>query len=314
MISEILSQSAPIFKRFTITGLNGYKNLSLACHSPVKIVSADNGSGKTSLLNALYAIFEGRASLLYSLDFESVEIVWANDTISSYKKIELFGELLQEDLEAMAEDRIFSQWEVSKRDAVDLLTKYIFGDVEEVVQAEAYKEIYRNSPFDREEILERLSSICEPVLETGKFPDLFATAKEHLGECSVLYLPTYRRIEADIPEYRNPTAPPMNFRNKGRVARDLWNSSRLIFFGMRDVELKLNSILSQIRKETLEASTRSNGQTLEQLIDADPNGDTTLQENFDISSIEVVLARVGKNTSELRAGLSALIKSGEIYK
>lgn len=314
MVSDILDRPAPIFKKFTVTGLNGYKNVSLACHSPVKIVSADNGSGKTSLLNALYAILEGRASLLYSLDFESLEIIWANDTVSAYRKVELFGELRQEDLESMAEDRLFSQWDVNKRDAIDLLTKYIVGDMEEVVQAEAYKEIYRHSPFDRDDILERLSSICAPLLETGKFPDLFATAKEHLAGCSVLYLPTYRRIEADIPEYRSTSAPSIAFRAKGRVSKDLWNSSRLIFFGMRDVEAKLNSILSQIRKETLEASTRSNGQTLEQLIDADPTQDVTLQETFDISSIEVVLARVGKNTAELRAGLSALIKSGEIYK
>lgn len=314
MISDILDRPAPIFKKFTIKGLNGYKDVSLVCHSPVKIVSADNGSGKTSLLNALYAILEGRASSLYSVDFESLELVWADGSISFYRKVDLFREPLQDDLEMMAEDRLFSQFDVNKSDAIDLLTKYIMGDMEEVDQSQAYKEIYRHSPFDKDDILEQLSNICGPFLEMGKFPELSAIAKTHLDGCFVLYLPTYRRIEADIPEYRSTSAQPVNFRSKARTSKDMWNSSRLIFFGMRDVEAKLNSILSQIRKETLEASTRSNGQTLEQLIDADPMRDVTRQETFDLSSIEVVLARVGKNTAQLRAGLADLIQSGDIYK
>lgn len=313
METDILDRAAPIFKKFTVNGLNGYKDVSLVCHSPVKIASADNGAGKTSLLNALYAVFEGRPTLLYAMDFESIEMIWANDDVSFYRKDELFGKLQASDLEALAGDRLFAQWDVSKVDAIDLLTKYILGDPDEAAQTRAFKEIYRDSPFSRDDIFESLSVLCEPLLQSGNFSELYAAAKSHLDGCSVLYLPTYRRIEADIPEFRSISPQPVSLRARGRVAKDAWNSTRLIFFGMQDVEAKLNSILSQIRKETLEASTRSNGQTLEQLIGADPNSDTTLQETFDFASIEVVLARVGKNTAELRAGLAALIESREIY-
>lgn len=313
MATNLLDQPAPIFKKFTLNGLHGYKDVSLVCHSPIKIVSADNGSGKTSLLNALYAVFEGRAALLYETDFESIEITWPDESVSSYRKDELFGMLRQSDLESIAEDQLFLAWDINKDDAIDLLTKYILGDLDEAAQTKAFKEIYRASPYDKEELFENLSSICAPFSKSRHFSDLYSKAKSQLNGCSVLYLPTYRRIEADIPEFGPSPQQSGPFRNIGRVAKDAWNSTRLIFFGMKDVEAKLNSILSQIRKETLEASTRSNGQTLEQLIGADPNTDVTLQETFDIASIEVVLARVGKNTSELRAGLSALIESHEIY-
>lgn len=313
METNLLDRPAPIFKKFTLNGLHGYKDVSLACHSPIKIVSADNGSGKTSLLNAMYAVFEGRPALLYAIDFESIEITWFDESFSSYRKDELFGMLRQADLESIAEHTLFSTWDVAKDDAIDLLTKYILGDLDEAAQTKAFKEIYRGSPYDKDEIFENLSSICAPFTKSRCFADLCAKAKTQLNGCSVLYLPTYRRIEADIPEFVSNPQQSNPFRNVSRVTKDAWNSTRLIFFGMRDVEAKLNSILSQIRKETLEASTRSNGQTLEQLIGADPNNDATLQETFDLTSIEVVLARVGKNTSELRAGLSALIESREIY-
>ncbi|WP_161493343.1 AAA family ATPase [Zoogloea sp. LCSB751] len=314
MENSLLSQPAPIFNKFTLNGLHGYKNVSLSCHSPIKIVSADNGSGKTSLLNAIYAVFEGRPTLLYSLDFESIEIVWSDDSISSYQKDELFSAFKPDDLDSIAESDIFSIWDIEKDSAIDLLTKYILGDLDEASQTRAFKDIYRGSPYDKDEIFEQLSSLCAPFLKSRRFSDLYAKAKAQLNGCSVLYLPTYRRIEADIPEFRSTPQQPNRLTNRGRAAKDAWSSTRLIFFGMGDIEARLNSIFSQIRKETLEASTRSNGQTLEQLIGADPDTDVTLQETFDLASIEAVLARVGKNTSELRAGLSALIESREIYK
>ena len=311
MTGEILELPAPIFRKFMLNGLNGYKDVSLTCHSPVKIACADNGAGKTSLLNALYAVFEGRPALLHAIDFESLEVVGGNGEVSVHRKTELFGELSPNDLEAVAQERLFTEQEVDQDDAIELLTKYILGETEEAEQTRAYKIIYRDSPYNRDEIFERLSSLCEPALQSGEFSDLYERAKIALDGCSVLYLPTYRRIEAEIPEFSSRQPSTSLFRSKNRVQKDVWNSTRLIFFGMKDVEAQLNSILSLIRKETLDASTRSYGQTLEQLIGAD--SDSTLQETFDIPSIAVVLARVGKNTPELRARLTTLIESDEIY-
>lgn len=314
MENEYTFGAAPFFKKFYVKGLNGYKSVGIECGTSVKIACADNGAGKTSLLNAMYAVFEGRPNSLYPIDFDSIDITWADGETSTHKKSELFGSLDSASLDAMADDRLFSQWgDVDKADAIELLTRFIWGEQDEVVENKVYKEIYQSSPFDREDILERLSAITEDYITAGTFKTLAAKAKQALQGAAVLYLPTYRRIEADLPEFRTTSSSRSPFRGHSRVSKDAWSSSRLIFFGMRDVEAKLTSIVTQIRKETLEAYSRSNGQTLEQLLESVPEAADNYREAFDLESIEVVLSRVGKNTPELRGMLAGLISSEQIY-
>lgn len=313
MISEKLALHPPILKKFTLIGLNGYKSVGISLNSAAKIAAADNGAGKTSLLNAIYSVFVDRPALMYALDFDSVHIIWSDDTESNYKKNDLFGALNSASLEKMATHNFFSQWDVSKSDAIDLLTKYSIGDIDEATQTRAFRSIYRESPFDREEVLEHIESITGPVFERGSFHELHQKAKHFLEDCSILYLPTYRRIEADIPEYQNNTnnISHPRFRGRSRPQKDAWDSSQLIFFGMRDVENKLNSIVTQIREETLEAYSRTNGQTLEDLVENSEIASDS-EEELDISSIEVVLSRVGKAGS-LGDRLKSIIESREIY-
>jgi hypothetical protein len=315
--SEILSKSAPIFTAFSLFGMNGYKNISISCNSPIKIACADNGSGKTSLLNALYSIFVGQPSLLYGLDFEALEMIWADGSTSRWKKSELFGGLKRDDLVKMARELIFVQWEVAEKDAIDLITKFILNDFEEVVQTQAYRLIYAQSPYDRQEIFDQLSAIVDQIEQTGQFHALHKRAQEALGEVEILYLPTYRRIEADIPEFRGDRHignMNSNLRLRGRQSKSAWDSTKLIYFGMSDVESRLTSIVTQIRKETLEAYSRSNGQTLEQLVGNRSTTEDQQKEAFDFAAIEVVLARVGRNNGDLKESLKNIIASGEIYE
>ncbi|WP_426318890.1 AAA family ATPase [Pseudoduganella sp. R-43] len=312
---EFLDRAAPIIKSFKIFGMYGYKDVSLTCNTPVKIASADNGSGKTSLLTALYSIFAGQGAILYAVDFDSIEIGWGDGSITSYLKSELFGELVDGGIEEAASNVFFDQWGSNSRDeVVELLTKFILGDLDEAAQTRAFSTIHRDSPFDRQEIFQQLNSICTPLIQTGAFKELHAKAKEQLGDVAILYLPTYRRIEADLPEYRHKN-PPVNQAalRKGRGPRDAWDSTRLIYFGMADVESKLNAIVTQIRRETLDAFSRNSGQTLEQLIDNKSLIESDGTKSFDLASIEVVLARVGKDSEELKSRLSEIIKTNEIF-
>lgn len=317
MKNELLDGPAPIVRRFKMFGMYGYKDVGISCHAPVKIASADNGSGKTSLLTALYAVFAGQAATLYAIDFYKLEITWGNGTTNVYLKKELFGEFADDAIEKAAENDFFDQWgNNSKEDVIELLTKFILGDSDGVVQTRTYSNLYRDSPFDRQEIFEHLTSICSPFIQTGAFKELHAEATVQLQGATVLYLPTYRRIEADLPEYRNKVAP-VGLLNSARLKQrgqgDGWETTRLIYFGMADVESKLNAIVSQIRRETLDAYSRNSGQTLEQLIDNNPVLETDGQ-TFDMASIGIVLARVGKDSDELKNRLSEIIKNSEIYQ
>lgn len=314
-IQKDIQSPAPILRSFRLVGLNNYKSIGLTCNSAAKIAAADNGAGKTSLLNAIYAVFVGRPALLYAIEFDSIEIVWGNGERGSWRRRELFGSVDGPEVERIARGDFFAQWGVSKSDAIDLITKYMIGDLDEAAQTSAFKDIYRDSPWDRQEIFDQLESITNQVVQSGEFSALHRRAQEALGECTVLYLPTYRRIEADIPEYRigpQQSTTTRTYRSRARQQKDPWDSTKLIFFGMSDVEHKLNSIVNQIRDETLEAYSRSNGQTLEQLVDNE-NASESNDGAFDFASIEVVLSRVGK-AGALGTRLKAIIESGEIHE
>jgi hypothetical protein len=123
---------------------------------------------------------------------------------------------------------------------------------------------------------------------------------------SVLYLPTYRRIEADLPEFRR--RGPV----RSRRTKDDWDSDRLIFFGLEDVDRRLKAITSDIRKGTFEAYSRISARTLDQLLAAGTSTTEMNPENADISTLKVVLARLGKTNSEAEVRIIDLIESGRI--
>ena len=47
----------PIIKKFRINGLHGYKDVEIDFTGPARIIIAENGAGKTTILTAIYASF-----------------------------------------------------------------------------------------------------------------------------------------------------------------------------------------------------------------------------------------------------------------
>jgi len=62
----------PIVKYFKIIGLHGYKDVMIDFESPVRIVIAENGAGKTTILSALHSFLTCQFSRLRSIDFEEM--------------------------------------------------------------------------------------------------------------------------------------------------------------------------------------------------------------------------------------------------
>lgn len=80
--SENLEQfGVGLLKTFTLRQLNGYKTITLRSEQKVKIVAGENGAGKTSLLNAIYAVLSGKESVLYKIDFESLDLEWIDGEV-----------------------------------------------------------------------------------------------------------------------------------------------------------------------------------------------------------------------------------------
>lgn len=310
----------PLVEYFRLEGVNGYKSIELNFEANAKIVSAENGSGKTTLLNALYGVLASKPAQLQKISFERFVIKFCGMEELAVNKADLSPlpdnilDLVREQSEPLLD---FGIGDVGLADA---LTKLSLGQHDEFRSSEWYEEFYRASPFDHDDI----QTLCNDVLELVEYEENRVSEIENyvsqgLGGATVLYLPTYRRIEAEMPGSlkkssglrRRRVGPHAQMYGR-KASSSSWKTDQLIFFGLEDVENKLASIAESIKRGTFEAYTRIGGRTLEQLLSG-PGAVASDQPNIDLVDLKVVLARLGKANGEVESRISELIDSGEIH-
>lgn len=301
----------PLLEFFQLEGLNDYKTITLRLERNIKIISAENGSGKTTLLNALYALLTGKIGPLLSINFTKFVIKFSGRPEISARKSDLFPQLTAEftkQLSSLPVWREFRMYRLTEAEVQEMLLLCTIGADEDFESCSGFRKLYDETPFDRDEI----KSLCERAIPetvvTGQLDEIQSQIQEAMGGVSVLYLPTFRRIEADLPEYRRRSSMSM----RSRKARDDWDSNRLIFFGLEDVERRLKLITSDIRKGTFEAYSRISARTLDQLLTAGTSTTEMSPETVDVPTLKVVLARLGKTDSEAEVRIIDLIESGRI--
>ena len=57
-------KKAPLLEYFIIYGLHGYKNVTVKFENPCLILIAENGSGKTTILQAINFVLTGKLNKL----------------------------------------------------------------------------------------------------------------------------------------------------------------------------------------------------------------------------------------------------------
>jgi predicted ATPase len=301
--------TSPLLEVFELRGLNGYKNLTLRLEKNVKIISAENGSGKTTLLNALYAFLTGKVGSLLPIDFSSVLIKFTGSEPITAKKDELFPQLTEEfsertiDSPSWREALSYGLTEKEFREIVLLRAM----DAEDFDSCIGFRKLYEDTPLNREDIQALCDRAIPEALAEGIFAQIHSQIKEAMDGVSVLYLPTFRRIEADLPEFRRRTR-----MARSRISRDDWDTDRLIFFGLQDVEHRLSTITSDIRKSTFEAYARISARTLDQLLEGDIANSDLAHNVIDVAALNVVLARLGKANSDTAVRITELIESEKI--
>lgn len=76
-------------QKFIITKLNGYQNVEINIDDNVKILVAENGSGKTTILNILYYCLTNNTSKLKNFIFEKAELIFSNEEKTVFYKDDL---------------------------------------------------------------------------------------------------------------------------------------------------------------------------------------------------------------------------------
>jgi ABC-type transport system involved in cytochrome c biogenesis ATPase subunit len=300
----------PLLESFKLEGVNGYKNIGINLEKNIKIVAAENGTGKTTLLNALYGLLAGKPGFLLSIDFTKLTVKFSGHSPISATKDELFPTPTKSWLKKTQKLPAWREAFSYGLSDIEFLKTVLFnstGGDDDFENSIGYRKLYDDTPFDRDDIKNLCDRAITEILAEGQFSAIHQKIKEAMNGVSVLYLPTFRRIEADLPEYRRRTGI-----SRTRRSRDDWDSDRLIYFGLHDVDRRLKTITADIKKNTLDSYSKISARTLEQLLEGDSSGPEKHFNESDIATLKVVLARLGKTESDTETRLINLIKNGEI--
>ena len=274
-----------MIKEFTVLGLHGERNIKLNFdkNSPYKILVAENGFGKTSLLNLFYGVLSGNLEKILTIDFDEVILILHGNKGKKYSinKDELSKSYLSvfKDAEPM---RVLVR-RLGEEKALELLDELISNNFRlskqlmDKARAERILTILIRDLKEIKKIFEENFSTSSPSI--NKSYNNLIEIKNKFYE-NILYLPTYRRIEESLVNLYS-----------GEENLDISEFS--LNFGMNDVENRLQYLTNQILNSSRSEFLRMNGQMLSQLISIDEIEIT--QEMIDfikIKSIDVLLDRI----------------------
>ena len=214
--------------QFEILGLHGVRDYSIRIEDNKVIIVGENGSGKTTVFKIMYHTLACDWDALRTFDFEKVKLTFSNGS-----EIVVPSELLQSIFAINDIERVAYYIDGRPRNR-RMHFDGIINNLIAIKKSAAEKSddeldrLYTSSPFPyqyikgvmQEESVEQLYAITEAV--EGNF------------DATILYLPTYRRIEEQLKNI----FPNMDS-DEWRRARKHTRSDRaveLVEFGMSDVE------------------------------------------------------------------------------
>lgn len=293
---------------FEIKNLFNQYDVSIPLNKPINIFLGENGMGKTTILNCIYCTLSGEVEKLYDTIFSEISITLSNNnhfTVHN-KDIQAYREYMYEvspysrrnrlDLSRfLPEKEIQAMVELYCKNPQDYELRKYYMHISDVLDIP-----YRIAQQEARIFLSRIGN--EHTTGTGNYEkviDFNKTMHEKINQ-DILYFPTYRRIEEDI--------------NKlGIDIETKRNSSKLIKFGMSDVEENIKELLQKIKTVAINGFTKMTGVLLKQYLDeqiSDLN-DYVIEE----SRLSIALSRIGEEIdSKDKEKIIKLVKSNDIYK
>lgn len=265
--------------RFSIFNLWGEREVHLKFQDNKLVLVGENGSGKTTILRIVYETLACKWAMLSVEDFSKIELIFSKGKpITIFKsKIQAAKELFVDadsaiirELPPIVRRSLLERSNISGRDIsydqiIDALTEYDYSDRELTFR-----------------LRDRMNAI-----ENKTLSDYSRSIKEQLG-CSIIYLPTYRRVEKrigyvnerDYPHKR----PGYGYRIPNRpISRD--QSIEIAKTGMDDVEYFIHLSLDDIHRKADISASRLNYQCFKGILNKVSD---TVSYNTDILSEEEI--------------------------
>ena len=291
-------------KSFAINGLFGFKDVAIPFDKEAVILIAENGSGKTTILNTLYYSISCKFDKLSTVEFESVVLEFTSGASVEIKKTDLnswYDSDIFDVLRRYLPIREIDMWqrEIRKSSSSESERRRIF---ELLIDTGRIPSKYLSSL--REE-LDLIRGDQKKIEQKNKIDTIRSTIQENLNE-SVLYFPTYRRIEEDLKN--------LGYEDERFERLSLGEGEgKLIQFGMNDVIERLEEIKTTIKNSALNLFSKVTGEILTQFVE----GIAITQEMRDSiqpETLNIVLSRVSENniSKSDRSEIEKLVSSKEI--
>lgn len=240
----------PIIKYFKIIGLHGYKDVVIDFESSVRVIIAENGAGKTTILSALYSFLTCQFHNLKSIDFQEIHCVFYN----SREEIKLVKTGLSgmSSHEPEALEEILKYTTMDEAACISSLTSGIdLDDISEVRTSDLGMDLMRSSPWNWGDIQEVMSTAAEYVgfSMDEETKSIIKKIKAAVGDTEILYLPTYRRIEKSFGRGRGGDRTTLN-RYQRRHKRRKSSMSSQMNYGLADVEERLANLTEEVQRRT----------------------------------------------------------------
>ena len=300
---------------FEIIGLYGYKNLSMRMKGKTTIFAAENGAGKTTILNALKAVLLFDISSLNKLNFTEVKIKFKDnsDEISILKSHlnninnDNWKDIIETDLRA--DDEVWD--DINVDDALLAIDKFTgsYIDSDDLIM----QQLYMNSSYQMPLFIEKLSILQTKIKESE---DLFIDEnikesvhkiKESMANYDVVFLPTYRRVEKKLDNNKEKK---YHYRIDRKQAGNKKRYHDKIYYGLSDVEDTLREITLDIERESNIGYRALSAKMLDDLINGEYDKISLLDNELpSLTNLERFLNRVRPENNAFKIGIeSDLIK------
>jgi predicted ATPase len=288
-------------RRFSINRLFGDRDVDIRFDSPVTVLIADNGSGKTTILSMIYAVFSRQLYKLRKYKFQSITVETASgNTISIPAEM---ADAVPVPPKLVQRLRRYFHWS-QEEDLYRLVEETRGLSLSEIRHHPLFRHMTDSKgAFDDYFFVHFRSWLKETKGREDSDLTAAARVRQQLKESfpyTNLYFPTYRRIEEELEDL-------------GYTRNEEARGEGLIRFGMSDVAQRIKDITGRIEKSSVESYSRISGEMLSQLVDGITVGEDVKRIIQDQSALKIVLDRVGNNISaDRKLRIMKLVESGEI--
>lgn len=239
---------------FIMKGVYGYKNLSMTMKGKTTIFVSENGSGKTTILNALNYLLKGQFYKLKNVSFTEMEIkIHGRDDSIIFDKDSIkdtpteIQDIISDNLSIMDDDF----WDDHQLDDVfSAINSFEFHGINNIREDYLLSSLYNSSSYQMSDFIDSLREL------KLRFNPLEIKQHGVLGELSsyfsgyeVIYLPTYRRVEKSF-DRDIKIEPRRRAMAMARRERMKYLNQDKISYGLRDVEETLSAITLDIERQS----------------------------------------------------------------